>query len=118
MTDAERTLRRELRKNGLGGRFRRQFPIPPSIVDFACLQARPIVEADGGQPARPGEHDPRDRELRRRGWRILHFWNNDILANRAGVLQVIADALGPLADQSPHSNPPPRAGEGASASTR
>jgi N-methylhydantoinase B len=112
MTDAEQVLWRELRNYGLGWRFRRQFPIPPYIVDFACLDARLIVEADGGQHARPGDHDLRDRELHQRGWRVLHFWNNEILANRQGVLRTIAEELGPPRVQAPHPNPPPLAGEG------
>jgi very-short-patch-repair endonuclease len=94
MTDAERALWRELRQSQLGGRFRRQFPIPPYIVDFACLEAKLIVEADGGQHATPQYNERRDTTLVRRGWRVLHFWNNDILSNRAGVLQTIAEALG------------------------
>src|SRR5215213_446414 len=49
MTDAEQLLWRELRRGGLGWRFRRQFPIPPYVVDFACIEAWLIVELDGGQ---------------------------------------------------------------------
>ena len=113
MTDAEQVLWRELRKYRLGWRFRRQFPIPPYIVDFACVEARLIIEADGGQHARPGEHELRDRELRRQGWRILRFWNNDILANRQGVLRTIAETLGPPREANPHPSPPPLAGEWA-----
>ena len=112
MTEAERVLWRELRKYSLGWRFRRQFPIPPYIVDFACVEARLIVEADGGQHGLPGDHDVSDRELQRQGWRVLRFWNNDIVANRQGVLGTIADALGPPRGGNPHPNPPPLAGEG------
>ena len=111
LTDAEALLWRELRRHRLGGRFRRQFPIPPYVVDFACIEARLIVEADGGQHARPGDHDRRDRELQRHGWRMLRFWNNEILGNRAGVLQVIAEALGETRGRDPHPDPPPQAGE-------
>jgi hypothetical protein len=53
MKDAEQVLWKELRKYSLGWRFRRQFPIPPYIVDFACVAARLVVEADGGQHALP-----------------------------------------------------------------
>jgi primosomal protein N' (replication factor Y) len=77
------------------GRFCRQHPIPPYIVDFVCLEAKLIVEADGGQHAFANEHVWRDDELRRLGWRVFRFWNNDILQNRAGVLQTIAAALDP-----------------------
>ena len=94
LTDAERTLWYALRYGQLGCRFRRQFPIPPYIVDFACLEAQLVVERDGGQHAEPGEHDRRDAVLRRLGWRILRFWSNDILQNRAGVVQRISEELG------------------------
>jgi len=112
-TDAERALWRELRRSSLGWRFRREFPIPPYIVDFACVEARLVVEANGGHHARPGEHDRRDAALRQRGWRLLRFWNNDVLGNRAGVLQTISEALGPRSAIYPHPNPPGQAGEGA-----
>ena len=92
---------RSFAKYGLGWRFRRQFPIPPYIVDFACVEARLLVEADGGQHGRLGDHDLRDNELRRQGWRVLRFWNNDILANSWGVLRTIAEALGPAHEESP-----------------
>jgi primosomal protein N' (replication factor Y) len=112
MTEAEQVLWKELRKYSLGWRFRRQFPIPPFIVDFACLEARLIVEADGGQHARPGDHDLRDTELRHQGWRVLRFWNNEILTNRQGVLSAIAEMPGPPRERDPHPNPPRPAGEG------
>ena len=93
LTDAERTPWYGLRHAQLGWRFRRQFPVPPYIVDFACVEARLIVECDGGQHNKPGEHDRRDQFLNQRGWRILRFWNNDILQNRAGVLERISEEL-------------------------
>ena len=101
----------------LGWRFRRQFPIPHYIVDFACLDARLIIEADGGHHGRPGDHDVRDNDLRRQGWRVVRFWNNEILANRQGVLRTIADMLGPPRERTPHPNPPPLAEEGVPADT-
>jgi very-short-patch-repair endonuclease len=92
-TDTERLLWRALRQGQLGWRFRRQFPIPPYVVDFACIEARLIIEADGGQHALPGEHDRRDAVLKAKGWRVLRFWNNDVIENRDGVLQRIAETL-------------------------
>ncbi len=109
MTDAERSLWRDLRLKQLDFRLRRQFPIPPYVVDFACVEARLIVECDGGQHAAPGDHERRDADLRRRGWFVLRFWNNEILDNRDGVLHTIAAAL---AGRHPHPDPPPPAGEG------
>jgi primosomal protein N' (replication factor Y) len=111
-TEAERFLWDGLRSERLGWRFRRQHPIPPYVVDFACVEARLVIEADGGQHARDDDHDIRDQTLRRNGWRIVRFWNNDIFENRAGVLEKIAAALGPRPAKSPHPNPPPLAGEG------
>ena len=93
MTEVERVLWHGLRRSQLGWRFRRQHPIPPYIVDFACLEAKLVVEADGGQHSLAGEHQRRDDDLRSWGWQVLRFWNNDILENRAGVLQTIAAAL-------------------------
>ncbi len=95
MTEAERTLWDGLRAGQLGWSFRRQYPIPPYVVDFACLEARLIIEADGGQHGQSGEDEIRTEHLRRRGWRILRFWNNNILGNRDGVFETIAAALVP-----------------------
>ena len=111
-TDAERLLWDALRKDQLGWRFRRQHPIPPYVVDFACVEARLVIEADGGQHGRLSDHSARDKALRRAVWRILRFWNNDIIENRAGVLETIAAALVSSSHGAPHPNPPPRAGEG------
>ena len=111
-TEAERLLWGELRNDQLGWRFRREHPILPYTVDFACVEARLVVEADGGQHERTGDHEMRDRALRQNGWRILRFWNNDIVENRAGILQIIAATLASRPAMGPHPNPPPHAGEG------
>jgi len=92
-TDAEQSLWHFLRRGHLGFRFRRQFSIPPYFVDFACIEARLVIEADGGQHAAPAEHDRRDTHLTSRGWTVLRFWNNDILQNQDGAFRVIIDAL-------------------------
>ncbi len=100
-TDAERALWWVLRDKQLGWRFRRQFVIEPFIVDFACPEARLIIEADGGQHAEPGDHDRRDAFLEEKGWRILRFWNNDIVENSDGVARRIMEVLGPAPDSTP-----------------
>jgi very-short-patch-repair endonuclease len=92
MTEVERALWQELRYDRLGCRFRRQHPIPPYVVDFACVEVKLIIEADGGQHA-DRRDQARDIYLQQRGWRVLRFWNTDIRQNRAGVLQKIAAAL-------------------------
>jgi very-short-patch-repair endonuclease len=85
MTDAERRLWSVLRSRRLQGyKFRRQRPIGPFIADFACIEHRLVVEADGGQHLE-GEYDARRTAwLEARGWRVLRFWNNEILANTEG----------------------------------
>jgi very-short-patch-repair endonuclease len=108
MTDAEHRLWARLRDHKLQGwSFRRQHPIPPYVADFACADAKLIVEVDGGQHAESTADIIRDRALTEAGWRVLRVWNNDVLANTEGVLAVILAALGP------HPGPPPASlGEG------
>jgi very-short-patch-repair endonuclease len=102
-TDAELALWRRLRSRSLDGRkFVQQEPVGPYTVDFICREARLIIEVDGGQHA-DNRHDVvRDQWLTNHNYRVLRFWNNDVLGNVAGVLETIATAL---ADSPPH---PPR----------
>ena len=94
MTDAERALWRLLRQRQLRGlRFRRQVPIDRYIVDFACLEARLIIEADGGQHWESRSDQTRDAYLRSQGFRVLRLWNNDILANPDGVYHIIMETV-------------------------
>ena len=94
MTDAERRLWRELRCGSLGARFRRQVPIGPYIVDFACFQRRLVIEIDGGQHHGDARDEARDAWLEEQGYRVLRFWNHEVLKNAEGVLQVIAAKVG------------------------
>ncbi len=94
MTDAERLLWRHLRAHRLDGqKFRRQQPIGPYIVDFVHFGARLIVEADGGQHNGCESDVVRDRWLESQGFRVLRFWNNDILREPDAVLARILQAL-------------------------
>jgi very-short-patch-repair endonuclease len=93
MTDAERRLWRYLRRHFLGVHFRRQVPIGPYIVDFASLQRRLVLEIDGGQHLGSLDDEIRDRWLTARGYRVLRFWNHEVLKNTEGVLTAIASAL-------------------------
>ena len=95
MTDAEQALWRSLRDRQVDGyRFRRQVPIGRYIVDFACLEKGLIVEVDGGQHAINQDDDKtRDAWLEKEGYRVLRFWNNEVLGNREGVLVRISEAL-------------------------
>jgi hypothetical protein len=79
------------------------------VLDFGCIALRVAVEADGGQHNKPGEHDWRDDFLAQRGWLILRFWNNEILANTDGVIAVINGFVSSERYwRRPLPNPPPR----------
>jgi very-short-patch-repair endonuclease len=95
LTDAERALWQRLRSRRFESvKFRRQHPIPPFIVDFCCTEQRLIIEIDGGQHAVATEADrSRTESLNRQGYRVIRFWNNDVLQEMDGVLEVIARAL-------------------------
>ena len=91
MTDAERTIWQSVRNRQLGGfKFRRQKPIGPFIVDFVCVEKKIVIEVDGGQHALNAGHDDKRSEfLRKKGYRVLRFWNNDVLKERNAVLEEI-----------------------------
>lgn len=104
MTDAELKLWNELRAHRLMGMsFRRQVPIGPYIVDFACSAHRLIVEVDGSQHA-DADHsrydDARSTFLSTSGWTILRFWNDDVIGDIDNVCQHIVIVAG-LADAPP-----------------
>jgi very-short-patch-repair endonuclease len=101
--DAERKLWSLLRSHRLAGwKFKRQQQIGDYIVDFACFDARLIVEADGSQHAGSAADVNRDAWLKAQGFRILRLWNNDILTNPNGVAAAIIAALEtPLPDPLP-----------------
>jgi very-short-patch-repair endonuclease len=94
-TDAERTLWYVLRAYRLAGhKFRRQAPIGPYIADFVCHEAHLIIELDGGQHAvRQGYDAERTRWLAAQGFRVLRFWNVDVLQSTDSVSESIALAL-------------------------
>jgi len=93
-TDAERKLWAALRSWQFSGyKFRRQHPIEQYIVDFACTKYHLIVEADGGQHAENKRDILRTKQLEEQGWKVLRFWNTDILKNTEGVLMAIHTAL-------------------------
>ncbi len=94
MTDAERLLWSRLRRKQIRGlRFRRQHPIGPYIADFACTERRLVVELDGGQHLRRKPQDAaRSRCLGEKGYRVLRFWNTDVLTNLDAVVHAVASA--------------------------
>ncbi len=95
LTDAERKLWYALRDRRLQTvKFRRQAPIGFYIADFLCVQHRLVVEVDGSQHAQSSRDAARDAWLQREGYRVLRFWNHDVLTARESVLATIAAACG------------------------
>ena len=93
-TDTERHLWYNLRANRLGFKFKRQVPIGTYIVDFVCLEKRLIIELDGSQHFDNQKYDiERTDWLNAHGFKVLRFWNNDVLQQTTSVIEVIMDAL-------------------------
>lgn len=96
-TEAERALWKHLRYRQIGGhKFRRQHPIGPYIVDFACVEKHLIIELDGGHHAQPDEAEydnARTEWLQSQGFQVLRFWNNQVLAETEAVKTVILNKL-------------------------
>lgn len=94
MTDAERKLWHRLRGNQLGAKFRRQHPFEDYILDFVCLELRLVIEVDGAQHAQATAKDAaRTSTLEHAGFRVLRFWNNEVLTQTEAVLKRIAAAI-------------------------
>jgi len=112
-TEAEKALWAKLRNRQLeGGKFRRQQAVGPYIVDFVCFEKMLVIEVDGGQHAVDRESDRRRNSwFASQGFRVMRFWNNEILSNIEGVLQVIRQSV---AAPSPN---PSHQGRGDVAST-
>ncbi len=92
LTDAEQLLWNYLRMKQIEGlKFRRQQPIGNYIVDFVCFENRIIIEVDGGQHAENNKDRERDLYLQRNGFRVLRFWNNEVLQSINEVLAVIRE---------------------------
>jgi very-short-patch-repair endonuclease len=112
-TDTELRLWHALRNRQVRDfKFKRQAPQGPYIIDFLCIEAKLIVEVDGGQHSGRAVADQiRTAHLEQGGYRVLHFWNNEVLTNLEGVLEIIADELGakyPLTQPSPRGERAPR----------
>jgi very-short-patch-repair endonuclease len=109
-TIAESKLWRKLRVRELSGfKFVRQEPIGRYVADFVCREYRLIIEVDGGQHVDSKRDMVRDAWLREHRYRVLRFWNNDVIENLDGVLETILAAL--PAETPPHPNPLPVNGE-------
>ena len=96
-TEPEEKLWRALRRVPmLGTHFRRQVPIGPYVADIACLAKRLVVEIDGSQhglPDRMARDAARTAWLESEGYRVLRFWNSDVLQNTVGVIDTIYEAV-------------------------
>lgn len=110
-TNVERLLWQRLRFWHVNGcKFRRQQPLGSYIVDFVCLERRLIIELDGGQHAEQSKYDTeRDAWLRDQGFVVMRCWNNDVLTNVEGVLEVIMSRL----QSTRYLNPSPPRGKEA-----
>jgi very-short-patch-repair endonuclease len=94
-TDAETVLWNRIRNRQIDGhKFARQVPIGGYICDFVCREKQIVIEVDGGQHDESAEDAVRDRYLASEGYRVLRFWNNDVLGNLEGVLITIQTELG------------------------
>ncbi len=113
-TDCERVLWRQLRDRQIHhAKFRRQHPIGSYIADFCCPAHWLVVEVDGGHHATHIPADERRTEfLIHRGYRVLRFWDHEVLGNLEAVLQAIEKAL-----SHPHPHPLPLGGRGKDKAT-
>jgi very-short-patch-repair endonuclease len=95
MTEAEARVWYHLRGRELAGaKFRRQQPIGDYIVDFVCAERMLIIEIDGGHHDEQRDADAdRDLFLTGKGYRVLRFWNNDVMQNIEGVQERILQEL-------------------------
>ncbi|MBB4152964.1 very-short-patch-repair endonuclease [Sphingomonas jinjuensis] len=103
MTDAERRLWSHLSARKIAGvRFNRQFPIGQFICDFASRGAKLVIEVDGGHHALAEHEDAeRTRFLESHGYRVIRFWNNDVMTNVDGVVAEIDRVLADMPSPNP-----------------
>ena len=92
-TEAEKRLWSRLRGSQLGEKFTRQYPVAGFVVDFACRSLRLAIELDGGQHAESAGDDTRTQLIEAYGYRVVRFWNNDVLANTDGVITIILQEI-------------------------
>jgi very-short-patch-repair endonuclease len=107
MTAAERHLWSRIRARQVADtRFNTQFPIGPFICDFVARTPKLVVEVDGGQHVDQAKKDAgRTAYIERKGFRLIRFWNNDVLTNTDGVVEVIAGVLADIGSDSPSPDP-------------
>ena len=105
-TDAEKRLWYRLNNRQLAGcKFVRQEPIGPYFADFVCREHRIVIELDGSQHAESEYDRVRDAFMTERGYRVMRFWNNEIMTNLDGIVETIYVAL--TSPAAPHPVAPP-----------
>jgi very-short-patch-repair endonuclease len=110
-TDAERLLWKHLRTKQLDGlKFRRQEPIGSYVADFVCFESNVLIEVDGGQHNASEKDIIRDAWFRAQGFRVLRFWNHDVLQNIEGILEVIRRTSTQQSPDLPSPTPPIKGG--------
>ena len=109
MTDAERKLWLALKDRRFENyKFRRQVPIGPYVADFVCFELRLIIEVDGGQHADSARDLVRDEWFASNEFRVVRYWNNDVLQNLQGVLENLVTVMsGPPHPAARLRSPPP-----------
>lgn len=111
-TDAEKLFWRQVQNRALENfKFRRQVPFGKYILDFVCFEAKLVVEIDGGQHNESKTDDVRDEFLRREGFLVKRYWNNEVLENIEGVMSDLSHFL-TLFKKPPHPNPLPQGERG------
>ena len=99
-TEAEKRMWHALRDKIPGTKFRRQVPIGPFYADFLCFSAKLVIEVDGGHHGEAQDYDARRTAfIEAQGYRIIRFWNNDVLENTDGVIAMVIDSLSPSPSQ-------------------
>jgi very-short-patch-repair endonuclease len=101
-TDAEANLWYRLRNRQMGYKFRRQEPIGRYIIDFVCIEKMLIIELDGSQHLEQKLYDEeRTKFLERIGYKVIRFWNNEVLTSLDDVLECVMNHLKDLGPPHP-----------------
>ncbi len=115
-TEAEKLVWQKIRARQINGlKFRRQYPVDGCIPDFVCFEPKVIVEIDGGQHHENAADKLRDDYFHSQGFKVVRFWNNDVLENIDGVLDRLVASLPPHpshAVRGPLPSPAASGGEG------
>jgi len=95
MTEAEKRIWYRIRNKQLGAKFRRQQPVGKYVVDSICFEKKLIIEVDGGEHFESDRDEIRDEWVQNQGYKVLRFWNNDVLKNTDGVIHMLIEEITP-----------------------